>query len=81
MTEKFSNFAEEIKDLTVLITSSTISLYHQILEEFLPLPSKSHYIFNLRDISRVFSGLMNADRTHYDTKEPVIRLWTSEVMV
>jgi dynein heavy chain len=60
---------------------ATIELYKSVVEEFLPTPSKSHYLFNLRDISKVFQGLLQADKTYYDSKEVMIKLWVHECMV
>lgn len=56
-------FMNEGKDITKNITSlkdrivtSTIEIYNKIKssKELLPTPAKSHYIYNLRDISKVF---------------------------
>ena len=47
-------FDEEIKRSVSDITTSTIDVYERILKEKLPIPSKFHYTFNLRDVSKVF---------------------------
>jgi dynein heavy chain, axonemal len=51
---KFQIFDEEIKNLSEPLALATINLFNIIQENFLPTPAKSHYIFNMRDISKVF---------------------------
>lgn len=51
---KFSIFDEEVKGLSEPLALSTINLFNIIQENFLPTPAKSHYVFNMRDISKVF---------------------------
>ena len=48
------SFDDEIKRSVSEITTSTIDVYERILKEKLPIPSKFHYTFNLRDVSKVF---------------------------
>ena len=43
------------------LTLTTISVFHTISAELLPTPAKSHYTFNLRDLSKVFQGILMAD--------------------
>ena len=47
---------------------------------FLPTPKKTYYIYNVRDISKVFQGLFLADRNYYESKEQIIKLWGHEVL-
>ncbi len=49
-----NKFEDSVKVMADDITSSTIDVYYILLKEKLPIPSKYHYTFNLRDISKVF---------------------------
>ena len=40
------------------IVAATIEVYNSISAELLPTPAKFHYTFNLRDISKVFQGML-----------------------
>ena len=42
------------------LVKSTTSVYTTITTELLPTPAKSHYTFNLRDLSKVFQGMLMA---------------------
>ncbi len=55
------NFTEAYQDLCAPIVTATIDLYNNIRSDLLPTPSKSHYTFNLRDLSKVVQGCMRCD--------------------
>jgi dynein heavy chain len=40
---------------------------------------KFHYIFNLRDLSRIYEGLCRSTLDKFNTKDSFIRLWRNEV--
>jgi dynein heavy chain, axonemal len=46
----------------------------------LPTPAKSHYVFNMRDISKVFQGMYMVEKDFYESKESIIKLWCHEVL-
>lgn len=46
----------------------------------MPTPAKSHYVFNMRDVSKVFQGLYQADKNFYEGRENIIKLWAHEVL-
>ena len=47
-------FENEITNLMEEVVESVLYVYDSVKRELLPTPKKSHYTFNLRDISKVF---------------------------
>ncbi|XP_068952632.1 dynein axonemal heavy chain 3 [Petaurus breviceps papuanus] len=62
-----------------MLIQATMTIYKAAVENFLPTPSKSHYVFNLRDFSRVIQGVLLCPHTHLKDGEKLIRLWIHEV--
>jgi dynein heavy chain len=58
------------------IVKSSVDMYYKITRELLPTPTKSHYTFNLRDLSKVFQGTLQVDLI--PTKEVLVQLWGHE---
>jgi len=56
-----------------------MQVYKSAVEKFLPTPSKSHYVFNLRDFSRVIGGVLLVPASHMTEGDKLIRLWIHEV--
>ena len=47
-------FVESVKGMKDSVVSNTIYIYKETMRRFKPTPAKSHYTFNLRDVSKVF---------------------------
>uniref|UniRef100_A0A8C0VQQ8 Dynein axonemal heavy chain 3 n=1 Tax=Cyanistes caeruleus TaxID=156563 RepID=A0A8C0VQQ8_CYACU len=62
-----------------MMVQATSVLYKLAVDNFLPTPSKSHYVFNLRDFSRVIKGVLLCPHTHLQVSYKLIRLWVHEV--
>ena len=80
MEKNLVEFHEDVRNTVPKITSATLNLYFQICEKLPRTPVKFHYIFNLRDLSRVYEGLYLATIDKFSTKESLIRLWRNECM-
>lgn len=65
-------FAESLTDVT-------LQLYSALLEKLPPTPSRFHYVFNLRDLSRVYEGLLRSTADTVQQPSDFLRLWRNEV--
>ena len=48
------DFPNDCKILSKQTVDASIEIYEKISTEMLPTPAKSHYTFNLRDLSKVY---------------------------
>jgi len=78
INQKLMDFDESFKSLGDQLTVSTITLYLNVAERFLPTPSKPVYLFNLRDVAKVFAGVLQVNKDYCDNRETMIRLWAHE---
>uniref|UniRef100_A0A8B9RRP5 Dynein axonemal heavy chain 1 n=1 Tax=Accipiter nisus TaxID=211598 RepID=A0A8B9RRP5_9AVES len=67
-----------IKDLNEPLVDATTCVYLTITSQLLPTPAKSHYTFNLRDLSKVFQGMLMAEPSTIENKLHLLRLWYHE---
>lgn len=61
-----------------LVVQATMEVYKQAMDKFLPTPSKSHYLFNLRDFGRVIKGVLMAPASVMKDEKKLYRLWVHE---
>jgi len=62
-----------------MMIHATMQIYEKAMSDFLPTPSKSHYIFNLRDFARVMRGVLLVPAERMTEPDKLIRLWIHEV--
>ena len=74
-----AQFGGDIKAVTKPIVGATMYVYKQAMENLLPTPAKSHYIFNLRDFSRVILGCLVVKKHTVPDKDYMTRLFTHEI--
>lgn len=51
---KNNNYQQNVTKLSKPLVAATLEVYELAQRELLPTPQKSHYTFNLRDVSKVF---------------------------
>jgi dynein heavy chain len=73
-----NRFSEEIVNVANRITETTINLWKGIQAKMLPTPKKFHYIFNLRDLSRVYQGIMHCPPKIITDPSLFVSLWKHE---
>jgi hypothetical protein len=61
------------------LTDVTLQLFNGLLEKLPPTPSRFHYVFNLRDLSRVYEGLLRSTQDTVQQPADFLRLWRNEV--
>lgn len=73
-------FEQEVSNQIDPIVKATMDVYNGVEEALKPTPTKSHYTFNLRDMSKIFQGLCAAHNKTITTKQDLLRLWVHENM-
>lgn len=71
-------WASSVKSLKDSLVQATISTYTEIQNRFKPTPAKSHYTYNLRDVSKVFQGISKSEPRALPREEDMIKLWAHE---
>jgi dynein heavy chain len=74
----FSTFSDDVKNCTKAIVDATQVVYNGVEDKLKPIPAKSHYTFNLRDMSKIFQGVCSASSKLVLTKIDLVKLWVHE---
>nr|XP_008523107.1 PREDICTED: dynein heavy chain 17, axonemal [Equus przewalskii]XP_008523108.1 PREDICTED: dynein heavy chain 17, axonemal [Equus przewalskii] len=60
------------------LVASALALHQKVTTTFLPTAIKFHYVFNLRDLSNIFQGLLFSTAEVLKTPLDLVRLWLHE---
>ncbi|CAK9824517.1 Dynein axonemal heavy chain 8 [Anthophora retusa] len=73
-----TRFEPHIVDFLPKLIPLTRVLWQQTKMKMLPTPAKFHYVFNLRDLSRIWEGILRIERAECDSVTRLLKLWEHE---
>ncbi|XP_068632055.1 dynein axonemal heavy chain 3 [Battus philenor] len=71
-------FPDALARQSKAVVGATMEVYKAVTLQFLPTPSKCHYLFNLRDFARVIRGVLLVPSTHLKELPKLVLLWIHE---
>lgn len=74
----FAEFSSLVKACSDQIVDASVEIYGRMSTELLPTPAKSHYVFNLRDLSKCIQGVLQVKSESISDKDSVARLFYHE---
>lgn len=75
---RFANVSDNFSKLITNLPDVSVSLWNWMRTKMLPSPSKFHYVFNLRELSRVFQGVLRTPRSSVTNGKTLVLLWRHE---
>lgn len=76
----FNEFSQSVSEIGDQIVNATVDIYNRIATDLLPTPEKSHYIFNLRDLSKCIQGIMQSVPSSTRNIKQMLRLFYHECL-
>lgn len=71
-------FSSAIRALSEPMVHACVDVYMRVSKVMLPTPDRSHYIFNLRDLSKCIQGILQANNMYYNMESQILRLFYHE---
>uniref|UniRef100_A0A6E8V0M9 Dynein heavy chain 10, axonemal n=1 Tax=Anopheles coluzzii TaxID=1518534 RepID=A0A6E8V0M9_ANOCL len=71
-------FAPDLGDHADKLIEMTLALFKTLVTKLPPTPSKFHYIFNMKDLSRIFAGLLQIHPSFFKETRHLVRVWRNE---
>nr|XP_049704637.1 dynein beta chain, ciliary-like [Helicoverpa armigera] len=78
LSNSANKFVPQVYRYTEVLVGVALALHNKLSSTFLPTAIKFHYIFNLRDLSNIFQGMLFTTGDAIKTPSELIRLWMHE---
>lgn len=73
-----TDFPPAVKQTSSNIVEAAVEIYNRMSVDLLPTPAKSHYVFNLRDLSKCVQGILQCDPGTIREEIQIFRLFCHE---
>lgn len=71
-------FPEKVQEVADIVVQMTLDLFKIVSVELPPTPTKFHYIFNLKDLSRIYAGILLTSGANFNAGRQLVRVWRNE---
>ena len=71
-------FNDDVSEISSHLINGALALHHAVAGTFKKSAKNFHYEFNIRHLSSVFQGVMQAEPTQFQDPAKLIRLWLHE---
>ncbi|CAD7943415.1 unnamed protein product [Amoebophrya sp. A25] len=75
----YETFPEDVKAVVPTLVEAQKEVFAKVLDDLLPTPARAHYLFNLRDIWKVFLGVCHLLPKKVEGPVVLARCWCHEV--
>ncbi|CAF3110570.1 unnamed protein product [Rotaria sp. Silwood2] len=75
-----ADFNQSTKTAGDSIIDAAVEIYSRMSAELLPTPTKSHYVFNLRDLSKCIQGILQIKPESVSDRDSLVRVFFHESM-
>ncbi|XP_061490002.1 dynein axonemal heavy chain 6 isoform X2 [Rhineura floridana] len=73
-----TDFPTAVKQAAKSIVDAAVEIYQRMSIDLLPTPAKSHYVFNLRDLSKCVQGILQCNPVSVRDQLQIFRLFCHE---
>lgn len=71
-------FSENVQAAANVVVQMTLDLFNIVTAELPPTPAKHHYIFNLKDLSKTYAGILQIQPGNFKEPRQLVRVWRNE---